>query len=72
LLYKSIEQMTGLATTDDNDGSGRLKKGTCVTVKTHFPTRHVSVSNPVGSSDLLLSFERLLTLTFSFYSQSSS
>jgi len=31
-----------LATSDDNDSNGRLRKGTCVTVKTHFPSRHVS------------------------------
>jgi hypothetical protein len=44
LLWQAIEQLTGIATADDNDIHGRLKRGTCVTVKTHYPTRHVSVS----------------------------
>mmetsp|Transcript_33260 Transcript_33260/g.47218 ORF Transcript_33260/g.47218 Transcript_33260/m.47218 type:complete len:341 (-) Transcript_33260:130-1152(-) len=42
ILWQSIEQLTGITTSDDNDSNGRLKKGTCVTVKTHYPSPHVS------------------------------
>lgn len=42
LLVSSIEQLTGITGTDDNDGFGRLQKGMASAVKTHFPSKHVS------------------------------
>jgi hypothetical protein len=45
LLWQIIEQLTGITTTDDNDVQGRLTRGMAVSVKTHFPSRHVSVSS---------------------------
>ena len=63
LLWTTIEQLTGITTTDDNDGNGRLKKGTCVSVKTHFPTSHVSVSAVAERRTLL---DLVIFLTFLF------
>lgn len=42
LLVNSIEQLTGITGTDDNDGLGRLQRGMASAVKTHFPSKHVS------------------------------
>ena len=42
LLWKTIEALTGIVTSDDADSLGRLAAGTAVTVKTHFPSAHVS------------------------------
>jgi len=42
LFWHMIQYMTGIYTGDDNDTTGRMSKGAVVTVKTHFPTQHVS------------------------------
>ena len=43
ILWKAVQGITGIFTGDDNDASGQMKKGVVITVKTHFPSIHVSV-----------------------------
>jgi len=42
IFWKTIQGTTGLFTGDDNDSSGQMKRGVVVTVKTHYPSTHVS------------------------------
>lgn len=44
IFWQVAQGMTGLFTSDDNDSTGTMKRGVAVTVKTHFPSPHVSVS----------------------------
>ena len=44
LFWQVVQGTTGLFTGDDNDSTGQMRKGVVVTVKTHFPSPHVSVS----------------------------
>mmetsp|Transcript_12402 Transcript_12402/g.19086 ORF Transcript_12402/g.19086 Transcript_12402/m.19086 type:complete len:306 (-) Transcript_12402:50-967(-) len=60
LLWQIVEQITGIATTDDFDTLQRLSKKNCIAVKTHFPFRQLS-PNFLNVNPTLLQHAILLT-----------